>query len=559
MKKTLIVGGVAGGASAAARLRRLDEKVEIILFERGEYISFANCGLPYYIGGTITEQENLTLQTPESFHARFRIDVRVFHDVVAIDREARVVTVLNHLTGEKYTESYDNLILSPGAKPIRPNIPGIDNPRVFVLRNIPDTFRIRDYINGQQVRHAAVVGAGYIGVEMAENLHAAGLDVTLIEMQDQVIAPLDYDMACDVQNHLREKGVNLILSNGVKAVEEKENCLEITLNQGRLQADILLLSIGVWPESDLARDAGLKVNERGCILVDEHMRTSDENIYAVGDVIEITDFVTGSKGYVPLAGPANRQGRIVADEICGYSRGYTGTQGSSILKVFDMTVATTGINEKTARRLGIPYEKSFTYSGDHASYYPDAAPMSIKTLFDPRTGKILGAQLVGYQGVDKRCDVFATVIRAGMTAIDLTELELCYAPPYSSAKDPVNVAGFVIQNILEHQVSVFHWHEVDTLPKDGSVTLLDVRDPEEFEAGNIEGFINIPLNELREHLSQLDVEKPVYVTCQIGYRGYLASRILCQSGFMVSNLSGGNQLYQAIKKNNSESSTVVCV
>jgi len=549
MKKTLIVGGVAGGASAAARLRRLDENAEIILFEKGEYISFANCGLPYYIGGTITEREKLTLQTPESFHARFRIDVRVCHEVVAINRESKMVTVLNHLTGTEYTESYDNMILSPGAKPIRPNIPGIDNPRVFVLRNIPDTFRISDFIAGQQVRHAAVVGAGYIGVEMAENLHEAGLDVTLIEMQDQVIAPLDYDMACDVQNHLREKGVNLILANGVKAIEEQEHGLEITLTQGRLQVDILLLAIGVQPESNLARDAGLKVNERGCILVDEHMRTSDEHIYAVGDVIEITDFVTGLKGYVPLAGPANRQGRIAADEICGYSRGYTGTQGSSILKVFDLTVATTGINEKTARRHGIPYEKSFTYSGNHASYYPDAVSMSIKTLFEPQTGKILGAQLVGYEGVDKRCDVFATAIRAGMTAMDLTELELCYAPPYSSAKDPVNMAGFVIQNILEHQVSVFHWHEVDALPKDGSVTLLDVRNREEVAVNHIEGFINIPLNELREKLSQLDAEKQVYVTCQIGQRGYLASRILCQNGFTVWNLSGGNRLYQSIKMN----------
>lgn len=547
MSKILIIGGVAGGASAAARLRRLDEQAEIILFERGEYISFANCGLPYYIGGTITNQSELTLQTPESFHARFRIDVRVMHEVTGIDREAKTITVLNSLTRETYTESYDKLILSPGAEPIRPNIPGIDNERVFTLRNIPDTLRIRNFIAHQKARSAAVVGAGYIGVEMAENLHSAGLEVTLIEMQNQVIAPLDYDMACEVHNHLREKGVHLILSNGVTAVTEKAEALEITLNSGSIIADMLMLAIGVRPESSLAKDAGLIVNGRGCIQVDEHMCTSDENIYAVGDAVEITDYVTEHKGYIPLAGPANRQGRIAADSICGISRRYTGTQGSSVLKVFDLTVAATGINEKTARQLGILYEKSYTLSGSHASYYPGAMPMSVKTLFNPKNGKILGAQIVGFTGVDKRCDVFATAIRAGMTAEDLTELELCYAPPYSSAKDPVNMAGFVIQNILEKRVKIFHWHDVDSLPRDGSITLLDVRTPAEYQAAAIDGFKNIPLDELREHLGELDREKPVYVTCQVGLRGYLASRILSQHGFDVYNLSGGNRLYQTIR------------
>lgn len=547
MSKILIIGGVAGGASAAARLRRLDEQAEIILFERGEYISFANCGLPYYIGGTITNQSELTLQTPESFHARFRIDVRVMHEVTGIDREAKTITVLNSLTRETYTESYDKLILSPGAEPIRPNIPGIDNERVFTLRNIPDTLRIRNFIAHQKARSAAVVGAGYIGVEMAENLHSAGLEVTLIEMQNQVIAPLDYDMACEVHNHLREKGVHLILSNGVTAVTEKAEALEIKLNSGSITADMLMLAIGVRPESSLAKDAGLIVNGRGCIQVDEHMCTSDENIYAVGDAVEITDYVTEHKGYIPLAGPANRQGRIAADSICGIIRRYTGTQGSSVLKVFDLTVAATGINEKTARQLGILYEKSYTLSGSHASYYPGAMPMSVKTLFNPKNGKILGAQIVGFTGVDKRCDVFATAIRAGMTAEDLTELELCYAPPYSSAKDPVNMAGFVIQNILEKRVKIFHWHDVDSLPRDGSITLLDVRTPAEYQAAAIDGFKNIPLDELREHLSELDREKPVYVTCQVGLRGYLASRILSQHGFDVYNLSGGNRLYQTIR------------
>lgn len=551
MNRILIIGGVAGGASAAARLRRLDEHAEIILFERGEHISFANCGLPYYIGGTITDQNNLTLQTPESFHARFRIDVRVMHEVTRIDRSAKTVTVLNARTNETYTESYDKLILSPGAEPIRPNIPGIDHERVFTLRNIPDTLRIRDFISRQKARSAAVAGAGYIGVEMAENLHSAGLKVTLIEMQNQVIAPLDYDMACDVHNHLHEKGIHLILSNGVTAVAEKAEGLDITLSQGSITADLLILAIGVRPESSLAKDAGLVVNGRGCIQVDEHMCTSDENIYAVGDAVEITDFVTDHKGYIPLAGPANRQGRIAADNICGIKRSYTGTQGSSVLKVFDLTVAATGINEKTAEKLGIMYEKSFTLSGSHAGYYPGAEPMSIKTLFNPKTGKILGAQIVGYSGVDKRCDVFAAAIRAGMTADDLTELELCYAPPFSSAKDPVNMAGFVIQNILEKQVKIFHWHDVGKLPRDGSVTLLDVRNPEECQAESIDGFINIPINELRDHLDELDNEKPVYVTCQVGLRGYLASRILIQHGFDVYNLSGGNRLYQSVRKSES--------
>ena len=546
MSKILIVGGVAGGASAAARLRRLDEDAQIILFERGEYISFANCGLPYYIGGEITQKSALTLQTPQSFHARFNVDVRVWQEVTAIDRPGKTVEVKNHRTGESYTESYDKLILSPGAEPIKPSIPGIESDRVFTLRNIPDTFRIKEYIDANKPASAVVVGGGYIGVEMAENLRAAGLDVTLVEMLDQVIAPLDYDMACAVHRHMESKGVRLILGNGVKAISEENNMLRIALNDGEVSAELLLMAIGVRPESSIAKAAGLAMNERGCIVTGADMRTSDPDIYAVGDAVEVADFITGQKGFIPLAGPANKQGRIAADNICGLSSKYTGTQGSAILKVFDMTVATTGVNEKTAKRLGLCYDKSFTFSASHAGYYPGAAIMAIKTIFEKETGKLLGAQITGLDGVDKRCDVFATAIRAGMTAFDLTRLELCYAPPFSSAKDPVNMAGYVIENLIDGKVTNFHWHDVQDLPRDGSVTLLDVRTTEEYQAGTIDGFINIPVDELRGRLDALDPSKPVYVTCQVGLRGYAASRILMQKGFDVYNLSGGYALYSTI-------------
>ncbi|MCL2588334.1 MAG: FAD-dependent oxidoreductase, partial [Oscillospiraceae bacterium] len=432
MRKVLIVGGVAGGASAAARLRRLDEQAEIILFERGAHISFANCGLPYYIGDYITDKAALTLQTPESFNARFRVDVRVLSEVVAIDRAAKTVRVKNHQTGETYTEGYDKLILSPGAEPIRPNIAGIDSDKVFTLRNIPDTYKIKDYLETNKPKTAAVIGGGFIGVEMAENLREAGLEVTLIELQDQIIAPLDYDMACDVHRYMERKGVRLVLNNGVQAIKDHGNSLTITLREGEIEADMIIQAIGVRPESDLAREAGLEVSERGHIVVSDTMQTADPDIFAVGDAV----------GPLPLAGPANKQGRIAADVICGLNSRYAGTQGSSILKVFDMTVASTGMNEKTAKRLGLDYDKTFTYSASHATYYPGASFMSVKTVFERGTGKILGAQIVGFDGVDKRCDVFAVAVRAGMTAYDLTELELCYAPPYSSAKDPVNMAGY---------------------------------------------------------------------------------------------------------------------
>lgn len=545
-RKILIVGGVAGGASAAARLRRLDENAEIVMFERGEFISFANCGLPYYIGGEIKEKSALTLQTPESFHKRFGVDVRVLHEVTKINKGEQSVTVKNLMSDEVYTEYYDQLILSPGAAPIVPNIQGAGSKRVFTLRNIPDTYQIKDFIAQENPKSSVVVGGGYIGIEMAENLANAGLHVTVVEMADHVIAPLDFDMACDVHRHLKENGVELLLQQAVSGIKADHDKLFIQLNDSKISADMLIMAVGVCPESNLAKDAGLHVNESGGIIVNDFMQTSDTHIYAVGDAIEIKDFVSGERTMVPLAGPANKQGRIAADNICGIRSQYKGTQGSAILKVFDMTVATTGINEKTAKRLGLSYDKSFTYSASHATYYPGASNMSIKTIFEKETGKILGAQIIGNEGVDKRCDIFATAIRAGLTAADLTELELCYAPPYSSAKDPVNMAGYVIENLRSQQVRNFHWHDVSALPRDGSVLLLDTRTPMEYQRGHIDGFMNLPVDELRGRLDELDKTKKIYITCQIGLRGYIATRILTQNGFDAYNLSGGYRLYNSI-------------
>lgn len=557
VKKVLIIGGVAGGATTAARLRRLDEKANIILFERGEYISFANCGLPYYIGGEIKEKSALTLQTPESFYARFHVDVRIKSEVIAINPKNKTVSVKNFTTGETYEETYDSLVLSMGAEPIKPNIDGINSNKVFTLRNIPDTYKIKEYIENKKPRTAIVIGGGFIGVEMAENLHSAGLSVTIIEMADQVIAPVDYDMASDVHRHIESKGVKLLLGNAVRSISDNGTSLKVATNSGEVEADMLIMAIGVRPETRIAKEAGISLNERGFIIVDEHMLTSEKDVYAVGDAIEITDFVTGNKGAVPLAGPANKQGRIAADNICGQNSVYTGTQGSAILKVFDLTVASTGVNEKTAKRLGLKYEKSFTYSANHASYYPGAVNMSIKTVFEKETGKILGVQIVGYDGSDKRCDIFATAIRAGMSAYDLTRLELCYAPPYGSAKDPVNMAGYVIENLLTGKVKNFHWHDVKNLPRDGSVTLIDTRTELEYENGHIDGFINIPLDTLRSRLNEIDKTKSVYVTCQVGLRGYIAARILSQNGFDVYNLSGGYRLYNSIFGTHSPTPTTV--
>ncbi len=545
-KKVVIIGGVAGGASAAARLRRLDENAHIVVVERGPYISFANCGLPYYLGGTIQDRAALTLQTPESFKARFNVDVRVFSEAVSIQPDNKTITIHNHNTGEEYEESYDSLILSMGADASMPPIPGIDSKKVFTVRNIPDTVAVKTYIEEHQAKKAVVAGGGFIGLEVAENLRDLGMDVTLVEMADQVIPSIDADMAAQVHGHMRQKGLHLLLGSALQKIEDTETGVSLTVNGETIDADLLVMAIGVRPASEIAVKAGLPANAKGALIVNSAMETGVDGIYAVGDLIEITHFVTGEKGYIPLAGPANKQGRIAADNICGIPSRYTGTQGSSILKVFDLAVASTGITEKTAKALHLNYEKSFTFSANHATYYPGATNMSIKTIFEKDTGKILGVQIVGNDGVDKRCDVFATAIRAGMTAKDLTELELCYAPPFGSAKDPVNMAGYVIENIQNGIVKIFHWDQLQEISQDPNGFLLDVRNPMEYMAGTIPGFINIPLDSLRDRLDEIPKGKTIYVTCQIGLRGYIAARILEQKGYTVYNLSGGYRLYQTI-------------
>ena len=537
---------MAGGASAAARLRRLDENAHIVVVERGPYISFANCGLPYYLGGTIQDRAALTLQTPENFKARFNVDVRVFSEAVSIQPDNKTITIHNHNTGEEYEESYDSLILSMGADAAMPPIHGIDSKKVFTVRNIPDTVAVKTYIEEHQAKKAVVAGGGFIGLEVAENLRDLGMDVTLVEMADQVIPSIDADMAAQVHGHMRQKGLHLLLGSALQKIEDTETGVSLTVNGETIDADLLVMAIGVRPASEIAVKAGLPANAKGALIVNSAMETGVDGIYAVGDLIEITHFVTGEKGYIPLAGPANKQGRIAADNICGIPSRYTGTQGSSILKVFDLAVASTGITEKTAKALHLNYEKSFTFSANHATYYPGATNMSIKTLFEKDTGKILGVQIVGNDGVDKRCDVFATAIRAGMTAKDLTELELCYAPPFGSAKDPVNMAGYVIENMMSGLVKTFHWHDIEKISKDPNAFLLDTRNPMEYLAGTIPGFVNIPLDSLRDRLDEIPKDKTIYVTCQIGLRGYIAARILMQNGYDVYNLSGGYRLYQTI-------------
>lgn len=540
--KTIIIGGVAGGASAAARLRRLDEAAEIIILERGEFISFANCGLPYFIGGEITDRKMLTLQTPSSFKARFNIDVRVFSEAIKISPDTKTVTVKNLNTGTTYEEGYDNLILSPGAEPIKPNIVGIDGDNVFTLRNIPDTLKIKSYIETTEPKSAVVVGGGYIGVEMAENLAKAGLEVSIVELADHLIAPLDFDMAADVHRYIKEKGIRLYLNNGVKAIDGGK----IIFRNGEISADMVIMSVGVRPETSLAKDCGIALNSRGSIVVDSRMRTNIPNIFAVGDAVEVKNYVTKAAAFIPLAGPANKQGRIAADNIAGFDSEYKGTQGSAVLKLFDMTVATTGLNEKSAEAAGIDFDKIYTYSASHASYYPGGNMMSVKILWDKKTLKIIGAQIVGFDGVDKRMDVIASAIRFGAKVTDLAELELCYAPPYGSAKDPVNMAGFVAENIISGKVKQFFWHDVESLPRDGSVTLLDVRTATERTRGHIDGFTHIPLDSLRKRINELPKDKPVYVHCHSGLRSYIACRILAGNGFDCYNLAGGWRLYESV-------------
>ncbi|MCI8349990.1 MAG: FAD-dependent oxidoreductase [Oscillospiraceae bacterium] len=540
--KTVIIGGVAGGASAAARLRRLDEKAEIVVLERGEYVSFANCGLPYYIGGAITNRDHLTLQTPAGFKARFCIDVRVQSEAVKIDPEAKTVTVKDLKTGESYFESYDNLILSPGAEPVKPDFDGVEGGNVFTLRNIPDTLKIKGYIDSAKPKTAVVIGGGYIGVEMAENLKEAGLDVAVVELADHLIAPLDFDMAADVHRYIKSKGIKLYLNNGVRGIEGDR----VVLQKGSVPADLVILSVGVRPETALARECGIETDRRGSILVNRKMQTNLPGIYAVGDAIQVEHFIHKSPAFLALAGPANKQGRIAADNIAGIPSEYTGTQGSSVLKLFDMTVAATGLSEAGAKAAGIDYDKAYIYSASHASYYPGGTNMSVKALWDRKTLQIIGAQIVGFDGVDKRMDVLATAIRLGGKITDLTELELCYAPPFGSAKDPVNMLGFVAENVVSGRVKQFFWHDVEGLPRDGSATLLDVRTATEVGRGKIDGFVNIPLDSLRERMGEIPKGKAVYVHCHSGLRSYLACCILQGNGYECYNLAGGWRLYESV-------------
>ncbi len=546
--KVLIVGGVAGGASAAARLRRLDESTEIVLFEKGEYISYANCGLPYYVGDVIKQKDKLLVQTPEAMRQRFNIDVRIQSEVLSIDRQAKTVRVRNLATENVYEESYDKLILSPGAEPKKLPIEGIDLPTVFTLRTVNDTYKIRDFVDHHSPKRAVVVGGGFIGVEMAENLIERGLDVSLVEFTDQVVASMDADMAAFLHQHLRIKGLNLHFHTGAAGiVEDKTGGLQVRLTSGSsLPADLVIFSIGITPDSRLADGAGLELGLNKSIKVNNRMQTSDPDIYAVGDAIEIENFVSHNPGLIPLAGPANKQGRIAADNVTGRDVIFEGVQGSAVLKVFDMTAASTGMNEKLLKREKIPYAKTYIHPLDHAGYYPGATQMSMKMLFDPESGKILGAQGVGVNGVEKRIDVIATAQRLGATVQDLEKLELTYAPPYSSAKDPVNMLGFTASNMIKGDTAVFHYHDVADIDPNKDF-LVDVRTPEEYAIGSIYGAVNIPVDDLRDRLGELSRDRKVYIFCQVGLRGYLATRILKLNGFeQVYNLSGGYKLYNTV-------------
>ncbi len=543
--KIVVVGGVAGGAGACARLRRNDEKSQIIMLEKGEHISFANCGLPYYISEVIKEEKDLLLQTPKGFSKRFNVDVRVNNEVISVDTNNKTLLVYNHLTKEEYSQTYDKLVLSPGANPVMPNIKGIEKNDVFTIRNIPDTVRVKEFIEVNKPKNCVIIGAGYIGLEMAENIHLSGINVHIVEANNHIINSLDEDMSYDVQNHIRSKGVNLYLGNSV--VEIRENSV-VTSNGKEIDADIIIMSIGVRPTTDFIKGSKVELGDRGEIIVDKYLKTNVEDVYALGDAISVKHFVSGKTAIIPLASPANKQARIVADVIAGKDAFYTGSQGSAIAKVFDMAVGVTGESEASLKALNIPYKKSLTYSASHASYYPGASMMFIKLLYKADTGEVLGGQIVGYEGVDKRIDVIATAIRGKMTVSDLTRLELAYAPPFSSAKDPVNMAGYVAENVILKKSNLFFLSEIKNIKEED--IFIDVRTKSEFEKGSIEGAVNIPLDELRDNLEKIDNTKTVYITCQVGLRGYLAEQILRNNNYKkVFNLSGGYRHYKQWKDN----------
>ena len=545
--KVVIVGGVAGGATAAARIRRLNEQAEIVVFERSGYISYANCGLPYYIGDVITDPEALTLQTPESFFSRFRVTMKIRHEVTAIHPDRKTVSVRNLETGKVFEESYDKLLLSPGAKPTQPRLPGVGLSKLFTLRTVEDTFRIKEFIRTNHPKSAVLAGGGFIGLELAENLRELGMEVTIVQRPKQLMNPFDPDMAAFIHNEMRRNGVKLALGHTVEGFEERNGGVDVLLKgEQPLHADLVVLAIGVTPDTGLAKEAGLELGIKGSILVNDRMETSVPDIYAVGDAVQVKHFVTGQDALISLAGPANKQGRIAADNICGGDSHYTGAQGSSVIKVFDMTAATTGINETNAKKAGFSVDTVILSPMSHAGYYPGGKVMTMKVVFEEETYRLLGAQIVGYEGVDKRIDVLATAIHAGMKATQLKELDLAYAPPYSSAKDPVNMAGFMIENIANGVLKQWHLEDADNLPRDGSVTLLDTRTVEEFAHGHIDGFTNIPVDELRERLGELDKSKPVYVICQSGLRSYIACRILAGNGYNCYNFSGGFRFYDAV-------------
>ena len=545
--KVVIVGGVAGGATAAARIRRLDEQAEIVVFERSGYISYANCGLPYYIGDVITDPDELTLQTPASFWKRFRVDMRVRHEVQSIDAENKTVSVKNLETGEVFAESYDKLVLSPGAKAVIPEVPGVDSDKIFTLRTVEDTFAIKDYIRANNPKSAVMVGGGFISVELAENLRELGMDVTIVQRPKQLMNPYDSDMAAFIHSEVRKHGIKLCLGHAVEGFAEADGGLDVLVKDAAaIHGDMVILAIGVAPDTALAASAGLETGMKGSILVNDRMETSVKDIYAVGDAVQVKHFVTGNDTLIPLAGPANKQGRIAADNICGGDSRYAGSQGSSVIKIFDLTAASTGLNEAAAKKAGIETDKVILSSMSHAGYYPGGKVMTIKVVFEKNTYRLLGAQIIGYEGVDKRIDVLATAIRCGMKATELKDLELAYAPPYSSAKDPVNMAGYMADNVSKGVLKQWFVEDEPMLPRDGSVTLLDTRTVREFSRGHVEGFKNIPVDELRERIGEIEQGKPVYVICQSGLRSYISCRILAGYGFDAYNFAGGFRFYDAV-------------